>query len=261
METPRVLIVDEEPVSRMQMEARLRQAGYSASAVAGADQALAPIERKACAILITDLLLQCSDGGSLISAARARDPDLELIVLAGATSIDAMIAAANFGVQAYLRRPVRAGELEERVAAALERWQARSERRRALWQLGAQLMRIAERPGPAYGCGGADGGCLCVGSLELDPQQRRAAIDRRALPLSSGEFELLLYLARRERQVISAEQIAREVLHWGCCSPAEARELVKVRIHRLRQKIERDPHAPALLVSVRGAGYMLTAGG
>lgn len=259
MDVSRILLVEDEPVTRMLLEARLRAAGHRVRSVASAEQALALLRAEEFALVVTDLLLQHLDGVSLMREARALAPDLELIVLTGAASVDSAIAAVDHGARAYLRKPAPLGELEDRVAAALDQRRARIERRTALIQLSAQLQRIAEPQGPRYDLG-TEASRLCIGRLELDPQQRRVVVDRTAVTLSSGEFDLLLYLARRDNQVISAEQIAREGLGWAGCSPDEARELVKVRIHRLRRKIERDPHAPGLLVSVRGVGYMLTAG-
>lgn len=256
MDEPRLLLVEDEPVTRMMLDARLRAAGLRVTGVACAEQALALLRAEPFAVMVTDLLLERLDGIALMAAARALDPELEVIVLTGAASIDSAIAAVNHGAHAYLRKPTPRGELEERVAAALERRRARLERQVALRQLGAQILRIAEPRGAAYEVAPV-AGRLSLGRLEIDPLRRRASVDRRQVPLSSGEFELLLYLARHDSQVLSPEQIAREAFGIGCCSPAEARELVKVRVHRLRRKIERDPGAPGLLLSVRGAGYML----
>jgi len=78
------------------------------------------------------------------------------------------------------------------------------------------------------------------------------------VPLSRGEFDLLLCLAQHAGQVVSPEQLMREVFHYSCTHD-EARSLLKTHIHRLRRKIEPEPHTPTLLLSVRGAGYMLAS--
>jgi len=127
-----------------------------------------------------------------------------------------------------------------------------------LHQLSAQLLHIAEPEQRTYRAHGAQVPLLRIGQLELDPVRRRANFGQRLLELSHGEFDLLLYLALRDNQVISVEQIARDVMGHIRCSAQEARDLVKARIYRLRRKIEPDPEAPALIISVRGAGYMLT---
>ncbi|HMQ32313.1 MAG TPA: response regulator transcription factor [Chloroflexaceae bacterium] len=258
MDAPRLLLVEDEPVMRMVLDVRLRAAGLRVTGVASAEQALELLRGEQYAIMVTDLHLQGLDGLALLCEARRLDPDLEVLVLTGAATLDSAIAALHNGAHSYLRKPAPKGELEGRVAAALERRRARTEGRAVLMQLGAQILRIAE-PGPPRPDASPAVARLRVGRLELDPQQRRATADRLPVALSSSEFDLLLYLARREDQVLSAEQLARDALGCCGCAPCEARELVKVRVHRLRQKIERDPRAPRLLVSVRGAGYMLTA--
>jgi DNA-binding response OmpR family regulator len=258
MEKPRLLLVEDEPVTRMALEARLRRAGFMVTAVEGAEQALALLQAERFALLITDLQLQSLDGVALLVNARMLDPDLEVLVLTGVASLDSAIAAINHGAHTYLRKPASRGELEARAIAALERRKAKVERDLILRQMGAQLLRIAEPEASAYA--GASIPSLRVGRLELDPLRRHAAIAQQAVPLSQGEFDLLLYMARRENQVLSAEELAREVLSYAACSSAEARELIKARIHRLRQKIEADPRAPSMIVSIRGVGYMLTSG-
>lgn len=258
MDEPRLLLVEKDPALRMQLEIRLERAGFKLKSVDTFEQALALLRAEGFAVMVCDLPPQCDAAVPMLSRARDLAPDLELIILGGAASIEAAFALANCGVYAFLRWPLRPGELEERALEASARRQTRIERRAALWQLFAQLLGASEPARAHYSV--TDGARLRVGRLELDPQQRRAAIDRRTVPLSDGEFELLLYLARREQQVISAERLAREALRCGNCTPAEARDLVKVRIYRLRRKLEQASLAPGLLVSVRGSGYMLTAG-
>ncbi len=257
MEKSKLLLVEDEPVTRMMLEARLRKAGFLVIAVESAEQALVLLQTERFALLITDLRLQRLDGVTLLGKARMLDADLEVIVLTGVASIDSAIAAVNYGAHTYLRKSDSCGELEARAMAALARRRAKVERDLVLRQMQTQLLRITEPEAPAYGVSIPP---LRVGRLELDPLRRHAAIDRQAVPLSQGEFDLLLYMARRENQVLSAEELAREVLGYAACSSAEARELIKSRIHRLRQKIESVPRTPGLIVSIRGVGYMLTSG-
>ncbi len=257
MNEPRLLLVEDEPVTRMALDARLRAAGFRVTGEASAERALARLRAEQYAVMVTDLIFQQLDGEALLREARGIDPDLEMIVLTGAATLDSAIAAVNHGAHSYLRKPAQPGQLEERVAAALERRRLRAEERALLRQLSAQLLRIADPRGAPYDAFGA--GRLRVGPLVLDVQQRRATVNGRSVALSSSEFDLLVYLAKRADQVLSAEQLAREALGYLGCNPGEARELIKVRVHRIRHKIERDPRTPRLLICVRGAGYMLSA--
>jgi DNA-binding response OmpR family regulator len=129
-----------------------------------------------------------------------------------------------------------------------------------LRQLSATLQQLAEPPGASYSVSPPpDKPTRQVGALIVDAARRRAAVAGRALSLSNGEFDLLLYLAERAEQVVTPEQIARDLYHHSC-SGEEARELVKSRVHRLRQKLAVEQCSARMLVCVRGAGYMLTAG-
>jgi DNA-binding response OmpR family regulator len=146
------------------------------------------------------------------------------------------------------------------VAEAIERRRARLDHNDTLRRLSASLQQLAEPPGPRYATPSSpDSHVHRVGALVVNGLRRRACVEGRALLLSSGEFDLLLYLAARPEQVVAPEQIARELYHHSC-SGDEARELVKSRVHRLRTKLAVEPRTAQMLVSVRGAGYMLTAG-
>jgi DNA-binding response OmpR family regulator len=257
MDHDRLLLVAGDSVERMMLEARLRGAGFDVTSAAGAERALPLLAAQPFALLVTTLLLPGADGVALLREARAHDPELEVILLTAVATIESLIAAVDYGACAYLCLPLGPGVLEARVRAAIERRQLRLTRATVLRQLGAQILRVAEPERTAYGAAPAPPRPLRVGPLELDPTRRRAALDARPLTLSRGEFELLLYLALRDNQIVSVEQIAREALGIPRCSLREARDLVKARVHRLRRKIEPDPQAPALIVSVRGSGYML----
>lgn len=253
------MLVEDEPVTRLMLEALLRRAGYAVQSASSAEAALRLLAAGTFAVMVTDLYLEAMDGLLLMAQARALDPELEMIVLTGGATVDSAIAAMDQGAHAYLRKPVAAGELEARVAAALARRQEQLERAATLRQLGSALLRIAEPQRPPLAFVPAEERALRIGDLEIDAGRRRAVVGGRPVALSSCQFDLLLFLARRANTVQSPELLAREVLGHRC-APDEARELVKASIHRLRGKVEADAKAPKLLLSVRGAGYMLCSG-
>lgn len=261
MDEGRILVVEDEPVVRRTIEMRLRAQGYVVESVDSAETALERLRQQHYALLLTDLRLDAMDGATLIVAARQIDPEIELIVLTAAATLACAITAINSQVRAFLLKPAPAGELEQRVADALARRRERHLHATILRQFGAQLLGLAEPHMPQYRVAptGDAPMPLRLGVLEIEPQSRRVSVGGRPVSLSQGGFELLLYLARLPEQVIAPVQIANDVLGYSC-SPPEARELVKARIYCLRQKIEPNPRTPRLLVSVRGVGYMLTAG-
>jgi two-component system response regulator RegX3 len=259
MMTPRVLLVEDEPVTRTVIEAWLLSDGYAVQSAATGEEALRLLAIGAYALLVTDICLGAMDGIDLLVRARAIDPDLDVIVLTGSATLDSAIAAVNHGACAYLRKPVARGELQRQARAAVERRQARTERAALLRQVSAALLRIAEPAGAGYDPAADGRPLLRVRDMEIDLGRRRVCVGGQAVALSNGQFDLLVYLARNADAVQSHEQLAREVLGYHC-RPDEARELIKASIHRLRSKIEADPSAPSYLVSVRGAGYMLASG-
>jgi two-component system response regulator MtrA len=74
----------------------------------------------------------------------------------------------------------------------------------------------------------------------------------RHIPLTPLEFDLLVALARKPRQVFTREVLLEQV--WGYRHAADTR-LVNVHVQRLRAKIEKDPEHPEIVVTVRGVGY------
>jgi two-component system KDP operon response regulator KdpE len=256
MNAPRVLLVEDEPVTRLMVEARLRAANYHVRSARSAEAALELLALDGCDLLLTDLALDGMDGVTLMARARALDPELPIIVLTGSATLDSAIAAVHHGAHSYLRKPVAAGELEQRVAAALERHTRERERAAKLRQVTAVLLQIAEPQSPAYTTAPRRP-ALRVGALVIDAEQRLVSVEGQAVELTRAEYDLLLYLAERVDTVHSPERLAREVLGHRCGAD-ESREMVKSHICRLRKKIELGA-APRRLLTVRGAGYMLTA--
>lgn len=133
----------------------------------------------------------------------------------------------ELGAVGQLVRPFTQRELQGRVRAILRRVEARR------------------------GCPRTP---LQVGRLVLEPQTQRAVLHEARLALTSGEFSVLYALAERVGAVLSREQLL-EVVH-GSAEEAFDRS-IDVHISRLRRKLQDDPRRPRLLLTVRGAGYML----
>ncbi|NUU24530.1 MAG: winged helix-turn-helix transcriptional regulator, partial [Streptomycetaceae bacterium] len=85
----------------------------------------------------------------------------------------------------------------------------------------------------------------------------RAARAGRELALTAREFDLLCFLLQHPGRVFSREELMHEVWGWSFGD----RSTVTVHVRRLREKIEDDPAAPKMLVTVWGVGYRLDAGG
>lgn len=94
---------------------------------------------------------------------------------------------------------------------------------------------------------------VCVGDLQVHLSARVAVVDGRAVTLTSLEFDLLAYFARRPGESLSRERLLRDV--WGY--DVGGRDTVTVHVRRLRTKVEQDPSRPVRLQTVWGYGYRL----
>jgi two-component system response regulator ResD len=93
---------------------------------------------------------------------------------------------------------------------------------------------------------------ITVGELTIVPQERHVSIADREVALTAKEFDLLYFLASNPRRVFSRDQLLDRV--WGTEYVADE-STVTVHIRRLREKVERDPSSPQLVVTVWGVGY------
>jgi two-component system response regulator MtrA len=93
---------------------------------------------------------------------------------------------------------------------------------------------------------------LQISGLTIDVVGHSVKRDGRAISLTPLEFDLLLCLARKPKQVFTREVLLQDV--WGYRHAADTR-LVNVHVQRLRAKIEDDPDKPEIVVTVRGVGY------
>lgn len=248
---PRALVVEHDASARVFIEARLRAVGFVVTGVDNGRAALQLLQRHQYILLVADLWLDEFDGIALLQSARALDPYLHVVLLTARATLDTALKALNGGAVGYLLKPLQNGELEQFAMTALAR---RTTSRQ--FDYGRPLRHLADTPAPTYR---TQGETLVVGPLQIELRRHSASLAGRPLHLSPGEFALLTYLARHEDEVIAIPAIAQEVLGYPC-SVHEARELIKARIHKLRQKLESDPAAPRLVHCVRGAGYMLSAG-
>ena len=125
--------------------------------------------------------------------------------------------------------------------------------RELLSRIRAQLRRVYGEFAPA--AAGTD--LLRVGDLTLDLDRSQARRDETILNLTPTEFKLLVFLARHPGQALSREQILAAV--WGYDADVDSERAVNVHVCRLRDKVERDPSRPSLILTVPGIGYRLVA--
>jgi DNA-binding response OmpR family regulator len=94
-----------------------------------------------------------------------------------------------------------------------------------------------------------------IGTLGIDLFSREVRVGGKPVELTRTEFEIVRCLLNNSGRALSYRSLVRQAQGYDC-SPEEARKLLKVHIHNLRQKIEPFPEKPAHILNVRGFGYL-----
>lgn len=228
-----ILIVDDERDIREPLGAYLARSGYRVSKAASAAEARQILAAYGIDLVILDIMMPGEDGLSLTRHIRATSETPVILLTALAEDAD-RIVGLEIGADDYVVKPFNPRELLARVRVVLRRVGS-----------GAQRMRAPEARACAFGPW-----VLKTGERELIGE------DGVALPLSTGEFNLLLALVERPRMVLTRDQLLD--LTQGREASAFDRSIDN-QVSRLRRKIEADPKDPKLIKTVWGGGYTLAA--
>ncbi|CAM3195977.1 response regulator transcription factor [Tsukamurella hominis] len=215
------MVVEDDPAVRTVVADHLRLAGCLVAQHRDGAQAWEAFQVDRPDLLVLDRMLPGLGGDELCRRIREVSA-VPIIMLTALDGVDNRIDGLESGADDYLAKPFSLRELQLRV--------------------NAQLRRSA--PSEA-------GLVFEAGPFRIDAAHRRVWVSGREIPLTTREYELLLYLARNPDRVISRDEILREVWRWGFGDPST----VTVHVRRLREKIEEDPRNPAHLRTEWGAGY------
>jgi two-component system response regulator MtrA len=220
----RILLVEDDPSIREVTAIGLRNAGFTVETASDGREGLDRFEREPFDLVLLDLMLPRMDGLEVARAIR-RTSTIPLVMLTARTDTLDVVVGLEAGADDYVRKPFEVPELVARVRAALR--------------------RVGRGPDD-------DAAQLRLGPLLIDIAGRTVTRDGRDIPLTRTEFDLLVDLARHAGQVLARDTLLDRI--WGYDYLGDSR-LVDVAVGRLRAKVETDPAAPELILTVRGAGY------
>jgi len=178
-------------------------------------------------IVLLDIRLPGKDGFDVCAELKTRSPQLPVVMLSARTASSDKVRGLRIGADDYVAKPFDALELLARIEAVLRRATPRA-------------------PADAFE----------VDDLRVDWRRSEASRNGVPLKLSARQFQLLAYLIERQGQLVTREQLQRDV--WGFADDVSTRT-VDIHIARLRKAIERNPASPRLVVTVQGLGYRFLA--
>lgn len=222
--SPRVLVVEDDEDIAQALQRSLRMEGYDVRTAEDGQAALDDARAFAPDLVILDLGLPKLDGIEVAQRLRDGD-DVPILMLTARDAVEARVEGLDAGADDYLVKPFERQELLARIRALLRRRPPR----------GSAPLR--------------------VGDLSLNVDTHEVSRGERSMELTQREFELLEYLMRNERIVISRQRLLDEV--WGY-DPFSITNTIEVFVSNLRRKLEAGGE-PRLLHTIRGAGYVLRA--
>lgn len=261
----RILVVEDEPATRKAVTRALELTGYEAQSVASGEQALAWLAGHHCDLMLLDLRMPGMDGVEVMKHIGRTHPDLLVIVLTAHATLESAIEAVRVGAVDYLLKPCSLHDIEDAVSRALGRQRERLRRQHLIQVMADALQALQEedardRAAPA---GDLERFFRC-GRVSLDRQKRLVAVGATAegagvqAELTENEAALLAMLMAQPGEALSCRELAREALGYDLAK-AEAQDIVRPHISRLRKKIEPEPAAPRLVCTLRGQGYYFSA--
>jgi two-component system response regulator MtrA len=217
----KVLVVDDDAALSEMLALVLRNEGFHSRTVGRGDEAMPAFREYKPDVVLLDLMLPGMDGIDVCREIRSESGVPIVMLTAKSDTLD-VVAGLEAGADDYIAKPFKPKELVARIRARVRR---------------------IEDPTPES---------LGIGDLEIDVAGHSVKRAGTSIALTPLEFDLLVCLARRPWQVFSREVLLEQV--WGYRHAADTR-LVNVHVQRLRAKVEHDPEAPQIVLTVRGVGY------
>lgn len=231
--SPHILVVDDNLEIRELLSKHLGKEGLRVTTVPdGKAMSMALADHKI-DLIILDLMLPGEDGLTLCRQLRTGSDIPVIMLTAKGDEIDRVLGL-EMGADDYISKPFSARELTARIKAVLRRAQSLPESRGSVE---SEVFRFA--------------------NWKLDAAQRELESDDGVIvPLSTGEFDLLLTLALHPQRVLNRDQLLD--LIKGRAANVFDRS-IDTQVSRLRRKIEEDPKNPQIIKTIWGGGYIFTA--
>jgi two-component system KDP operon response regulator KdpE len=224
MNSPRVLVVDDEPQIVRGLRVVLRNAGFEVDSAGTKEEALDALSHRPPDAVLLDLVLPDGSGVDVCRQVRQWS-HVPIVVVSAVGDEREKVRALDAGADDYVTKPFGSQELAARLRAVLRR--------------------------------AADTGnepAIELGELVIDLADRRVRRGDEHIHLTPTEFDLLRVLAQNRGRLVTHRQLLQEV--WGSAYGAETHYL-RVHVAHIRRKLELDPSRPRYVITEPGVGYRL----
>ncbi|MEV8266027.1 response regulator transcription factor [Microbacterium sp. NPDC076911] len=225
----RVLVVDDEAMLTDLLSMALRMEGWEVKTASSGFEALQVAREFAPDAMVLDIMMPDLDGMAVLQRLRQSGDDVPVLFLTAKDAVGDRVAGLTAGGDDYVTKPF---SLEEVVA---------------------RLRGLMRRSGTAHASGAEP--ILRVADLTLNEDSHEVTRGTSEIELTATEFELLRFLMRNQRRVVSKAQILDRVWDYDFGGRSS---VVELYISYLRKKIDHG-HDEALIHTVRGVGYMIKA--
>lgn len=224
----RILVIEDEAKVARALKAGLEREHYDVEIAATGEEGFYRLSSETFALVVLDLMLPGRNGLEILATLRERAVTTPVLILTAKDAVEDRVLGLDSGADDYLVKPFAFPELVARIRALLRRGRGEEPSR------------------------------LGVADLTLDFVARTVERGGEVLELTSREFDLLAYLLRHHRAVVSREMLARDV--WKETSRATPIDnVIDVHVARLRKKVDHG-RAVKLIHTVRGVGFIVKEG-
>lgn len=225
--TTRIMVVDDKSRYLRLLQINLVTEGYQVITATNGMDAIEQVVSEPPDLILMDIVMPKLDGISTCERIR-QFSSIPIIMLTGRASEEDKVKCLNIGADDYITKPFSATEVLARVRAVLRR-----------------TVRTHKEEWSSN---------FSNGHLRVDFGKAEVYLDNKQIQLTATEYRLLTYFAKNQGMVITTEELLTSI--WGP-QYKDDKEILWVSIARLRQKLERNPKEPELVVTRSGLGYLM----
>lgn len=224
-----ILVVDDEPAMRQGLSDNLEFEGYEVTTAKDGPSALEAVKQNTFELVILDVMMPKMSGFDVCKRLRETNNQVPIILLTAKGEEMDRVLGLEFGADDYIAKPFSLRELLARIKAIL---------RRSRFYSNSTLTNSSHQ----------------IGRAKIDFERYEAWVGNKKVKFSVREFEVLRFLWSNRQQVVSRNDLLKNV--WKYDEFPTTRTIDNF-ILRIRQKVEVNPNRPKVIITVHGIGYKM----